>query len=209
VELLADLVPGYSLDVYDADLEEAVQCFAPKVSHYIFWKYMDSDLERFKALYDAFMKRWRQRRPALKLMPGIEKEIKEMCRGLDIGIAGQYGHEVLDLLKQHSLLGCFRYRFTQDDFPLTKPDPRYYEQILRACRLAPEACIMVGDRIDKDIVPAKQVGMKTIRVRTGIHKHQEPRIPFEVADCELAGVAGLAEVASSLAASQPETGRSD
>ena len=41
---------------------------------------------------------------------------------------------------------------------------------------------MVGDRIDKDIIPAKMVGMKTIRVKTGIHKNQEPRIPNEIPD---------------------------
>jgi ribonucleotide monophosphatase NagD (HAD superfamily) len=41
---------------------------------------------------------------------------------------------------------------------------------------------MVGDRIDKDIIPAKMVGMKTIRVKTGIHKNQKPRIPEEIPD---------------------------
>ena len=41
---------------------------------------------------------------------------------------------------------------------------------------------MVGDRIDKDIIPAKMVGMKTIRIKTGIHKNQEPRIPKEIPD---------------------------
>jgi putative hydrolase of the HAD superfamily len=41
---------------------------------------------------------------------------------------------------------------------------------------------MIGDRIDKDIIPAKIVSMKTIRVRTGIHKNQEPRTPDEIPD---------------------------
>jgi ribonucleotide monophosphatase NagD (HAD superfamily) len=41
---------------------------------------------------------------------------------------------------------------------------------------------MIGDRIDKDIIPAKAIGMKTIRIRTGIHKNQEPRIPEEIPD---------------------------
>jgi len=41
---------------------------------------------------------------------------------------------------------------------------------------------MVGDRIDKDIIPAKMVGMKTIRIKIGIYKNQEPRIPEEIPD---------------------------
>ena len=57
----------------------------------------------------------------------------------------------------------------------------------------PRQCIMVGDRIDKDVIPAKQVGMRTILIRTGLHKNQQPRIPFEVPDAELDSVLGLAE----------------
>ena len=48
------------------------------------------------------------------------------------------------------------------------------------------------DRIDKDVIPAKQVGMKTIRIRVGLHKNQLPRIPLEIPDAELDGISGLA-----------------
>ncbi len=58
---------------------------------------------------------------------------------------------------------------------------------------------MVGDRIDKDIIPAKLLGMKTILIRVGLHRNQQPRIPFEVPDAELNSVAGLAETVSGLA----------
>jgi ribonucleotide monophosphatase NagD (HAD superfamily) len=52
---------------------------------------------------------------------------------------------------------------------------------------------MVGDRIDKDVIPAKLLGMKTILIRVGLHKNQQPRIPFEVPDAELDSVIGLAD----------------
>jgi FMN phosphatase YigB (HAD superfamily) len=35
--------------------------------------------------------------------------------------------------------------------------------------IAPEACVMIGDRIDNDVVPARTLGMHTIRFRTGRH----------------------------------------
>jgi ribonucleotide monophosphatase NagD (HAD superfamily) len=44
---------------------------------------------------------------------------------------------------------------------------------------------MVGDRIDKDIIPAKMIGMKTIRIKSGIHKNQEPRTPDEMPDLSI------------------------
>ena len=85
------------------------------------------------------------------------------------------------------------------DFKITKPDPRYLEQITRKIGALPDECIMVGDRIDKDIIPAKQLGMKTILLRTGIHKYQKPRVPFEIPDKELPGIVGLAQAARELA----------
>ncbi|MBS0527400.1 MAG: HAD hydrolase-like protein, partial [Proteobacteria bacterium] len=44
--------------------------------------------------------------------------------------------------------------------------------LAEALGVAPAECIMVGDRIDNDIAPAKALGMATIRFRTGRHRRQ-------------------------------------
>lgn len=36
----------------------------------------------------------------------------------------------------------------------------------------PNEAVMIGDRLDNDIVPAKQLGMKTVWVRQGFAKYQ-------------------------------------
>lgn len=206
VGVLSGIVNGYSEDAYWRDVDEAARVFAPRIYQYVFWKHLRPDLRAFGAVYDEFMAKWRAGRPPLNLMPGIAAEIKALNRDFDLGILGQYGREVVELLNEHSLLDSFRYTCTQDDFDLTKPDPRYYERVCGACGVDPRECIMVGDRLDKDVVPGRQVGMKTIRVRLGILKSQEPRIPFEVPDIDLPGVTGLAEAARSIAAGE---GRED
>jgi putative hydrolase of the HAD superfamily len=106
---------------------------------------------------------------------------------------------LLDLLEQNSLLDCFTHRLTQDDFSTTKPDIRFYDQMLKASGVEPQQCIMVGDRIDKDVIPAKLLGMKTILIRVGLHRNQQPRIPFELPDAELESLVGLAETISKIA----------
>jgi FMN phosphatase YigB (HAD superfamily) len=116
-----------------------------------------------------------------------------------MAIAGQYGDEVLQLLEEHSLLNYFEHHFTQDDFAITKPDPRYFEQIAHQAGARPDECLMVGDRIDKDIIPAKQLGMKTIRVRWGLHSIQEPRVPSEIPDMEIARIELLSEAIDTIA----------
>ncbi len=52
-------------------------------------------------------------------------------------------------------------------------------------------CIMVGDRLDLDIAPAKALGMATIRFRTGRYRKQKPRSPAETPDIEVTDVAEL------------------
>jgi hypothetical protein len=55
----------------------------------------------------------------------------------------------------------------------------------------PAECIMVGDRLDQDIAPAKALGMATIRFRTGRHRRQKPRSAAETPDEEVTDVAEL------------------
>jgi len=193
VEILSPAVPGYSVSQYWSDIEQPVTVLCPSAYQYVFWKYLKNDRSQFEKLFGSFKEKWKQIRPPLKLNAGLDKEVRAICKNFKIGIAGQYGKDVLELLEKHSILDCFSYRFTQDDFSITKPDPRYFEQILKKCGVKPEECIMVGDRIDKDVIPARQVGMKTILVRTGLYKNQQPRIPFEIPDLELDSVRGLSE----------------
>lgn len=201
VEALSDVVRDYSLDAYWRDVEEASRVYAPRIYQYVFFKYLRDDPGSFDAIYESFLSAWHERRPPLKLMEDLPDEVRGLSRDFDLGILGQYGKEVLRLLGEHSLLDCFKHTYTQDDFDLTKPDPRYYEHVTEACGVNPRECIMVGDRLDKDVVPARQVGMKTIRIRVGILKGQDPRVPFEVPDIELPGIRGLAEAARNLAGS--------
>jgi HAD superfamily hydrolase (TIGR01549 family) len=199
VETLSGIIQGYALDDYWRDVEEASSLYAPRIYQYVFFKNLKRDPASFEEVYPEFLSTWHERRPPLKLMENLPEEVRALARDFRVGILGQYGAEVLDLLRRHSLLECFTYTFTQDDFALTKPDPRYYESVTGACGVKPGECIMVGDRIDKDVVPARQVGMKTIRIRVGILRGQDARIPFEVPDAELPGVRGLAEAARGLA----------
>lgn len=55
----------------------------------------------------------------------------------------------------------------------------------------PMECILVGDRIDADIVPAKAAGMATIQFRSGRWRRQRPRSEAETPDAVVTDVAEL------------------
>jgi putative hydrolase of the HAD superfamily len=54
-----------------------------------------------------------------------------------------------------------------DDVGFAKPDPRLFAHVLYLAGVAPPHAVMVGDRLDYDIVPAKQLGMRTVWVLRG------------------------------------------
>ena len=53
-----------------------------------------------------------------------------------------------------------------------KPDLRLFEMALKKAECEPGEAVMVGDRLDNDIVPAKKLGMKTVWVRQGYAIYQ-------------------------------------
>lgn len=53
-----------------------------------------------------------------------------------------------------------------------KPDPKIFIMALHKAGCEPAEAIMVGDRLDNDIVPAKKLGMKTVWVRQGYAVYQ-------------------------------------
>lgn len=62
---------------------------------------------------------------------------------------------------------------------------------VRHLAMAPAECILVGDRIDLDIAPAKTAGMATIQFRSGRWRRQRPRSAAETPDAVVTDVAEL------------------
>ena len=66
-----------------------------------------------------------------------------------------------------------------------KPDPRIFTIALARAGCTPEQAVMIGDRIDNDIVPAKQMGMKTVWIRQGVGKYWNIQGDCETPDYEV------------------------
>ncbi|MEZ5359922.1 MAG: HAD-IA family hydrolase [Candidatus Zixiibacteriota bacterium] len=186
----------YTADQYWRDYKQGMLCFCPKSTHYVMWKVTGGNIEEFNRVIGVFREVFAQ--PRLVLMPGIDAQLQTLANKFALVLAGQYGSEIYDLLDKHDLSGLFANRYSQDNFALTKPDPRYFLQLADRAGISPADCIMVGDRIDKDIVPAKMAGMKTVLVKSSIYKIQQPRIPDECPDATIESVNELAEAIENL-----------
>jgi ribonucleotide monophosphatase NagD (HAD superfamily) len=59
--------------------------------------------------------------------------------------------------------------------------------------MAPHECVFVGDRLDMDIAPAKERGLRTIQFRSGRCRRQRPRSAAETPDAVVTDVRELEE----------------
>ena len=53
---------------------------------------------------------------------------------------------------------------TSEEFGLGKPNVEFFEYGIKKMGLNPDEAVYVGDRIDRDIIPANKVGMCAIRI---------------------------------------------
>ena len=54
--------------------------------------------------------------------------------------------------------------FTPRETKFLKPDPRAFLAVLEKLKVKPEETLMVGDELERDLIPAKKLGMETILI---------------------------------------------
>jgi HAD superfamily hydrolase (TIGR01549 family) len=85
--------------------------------------------------------------------------------GLWVGIAGNQTVRAGGLLRSLDLPSDMI--ATSDDWGISKPDPGFFECVVKAAALEPREILYVGDRLDNDIRPAATLGLLTALIRRG------------------------------------------
>jgi putative hydrolase of the HAD superfamily len=138
-------------------------------------------------------------RPAFAFRPGLGPLLSWLRgRGLRLGLAANQGRDAVAALEAAGLAAHFDGLSVSATLGLRKPDPRLFLAVCAQLGVAPDQCVMVGDRIDNDIAPARALGMATILFRTGRHARQQPRSWLEAPDKVVLGEAGLRAALSEL-----------
>jgi HAD superfamily hydrolase (TIGR01549 family) len=72
-----------------------------------------------------------------------------------------------------------------------KPDPAIFEAAVKAAGVPSAGCVMVGDRLDNDIIPARATGMKTVWLLRGEAPDRPTADQLAQADCAVRSLAEL------------------
>nr|MDQ2686392.1 HAD family hydrolase [Armatimonadota bacterium] len=109
---------------------------------------------------------------------------------------------VAQALADYGIAGLFDVVVISEIMHLYKPDPAIFQCALDQAGISPPEAIFVGDRPDNDILPAKKLGMKTVRFRRGVqYALFNPSDPAMTADETVTDVSELAAAVRCVAAS--------
>ncbi|OPX17695.1 hypothetical protein BXT86_05130 [candidate division WOR-3 bacterium 4484_100] len=64
-----------------------------------------------------------------------------------------------------NLKSLFDRVFTYNSFKLLKPDPEFFRRAMAQFEARPEECLIVGDRYNVDLAPARNLGMQIYEVK--------------------------------------------
>ncbi len=71
-------------------------------------------------------------------------------------------------LRHLQIADCFDGVLISSDYGVKKPDERFFRLLLEKYRITPEDAIMIGNDLDNDIAGAKQAGLDTFYIHSGI-----------------------------------------
>jgi putative hydrolase of the HAD superfamily len=112
-----------------------------------------------------------------------------------LGVIANQPGEVRTAMRRDGLEPFFEVWGVSDELGVGKPDPRLFELAARTAKVAPAAAVMVGDRLDYDVRPAKRVGMRAIWMLRG-EAPDRPK-PDQLAEAD-GSVRSLAELPAEL-----------
>ena len=123
---------------------------------------------------------------------GAQSTLKALrSKGYNLGIIANQKLGTAERLENWGLRQYFDVIAASAELGCAKPDKEIFEKALELAGCAAQESVMIGDRLDNDIIPAKAVGMKTVWVRNGLAKYQDTGLGESVADYQIGSLSEL------------------
>lgn len=117
-----------------------------------------------------------------RLYPDTAFVLSELSKKYHIGIIANQSLGTEIRLDKWGILKYIDLVIASAEEGVAKPNPDIFKIALSKAECSEQNAVMIGDRIDNDIAPAKTIGMKTIWIRQGFARYQQPKNDFETAD---------------------------
>jgi FMN phosphatase YigB (HAD superfamily) len=114
------------------------------------------------------------------LNEGAKKVVETLSKSHELGIISNQPEEATEPLMSANILSLFNRVVIPSKIKNKKPHERLLFQDINLTGFPANRCIMIGDRLDLDILPANKLGMKTIRFTDSLFNIQSAKIKHEI-----------------------------
>jgi FMN phosphatase YigB (HAD superfamily) len=163
------------------------------------WELVRPNVEKFRRLKEAlraYQRRHLAEEYEPRLRPGVREALEELAGKYALALAGNQPAWIKEFLAEAGVLKFFRWQLVSEEMGVRKPDPLFFNMILAGVGARPGEAAMVGDRLDHDVLPARLLGLYTVRILVGPYREQLPISPLH---CPHRTLPSLAELPAALA----------
>ena len=128
------------------------------------------------------------------LYPDTKELLQRLSQKYKIGIIANQDFGTEQRLTDFNVYQYINLVIASAEEGVAKPDLRIFQIALDRANCKPEEAVMVGDRIDNDIIPANKIGMTTVWIKQGFGCYAEPKTVEEQPDYIVNSLAEITEV---------------
>jgi len=170
VRVFAERSMQVSAEAIERAFKEASAEFAPRLIVRVVEKLANNLSDR------AFiLRRVKYRKGLEEPYPGAYEVLSRMAPQYRIGVIANQSAGTGARLESYGWASFISLCLSSAEVDLEKPNPAIFRLALEQAQCEPHQVMMIGDRIDNDIRPAKLLGWKTIRLLQGFARVQKPR----------------------------------
>ena len=107
------------------------------------------------------------------LYPDTKEVLQRLSQKYKIGIIANQDFGTEQRLTDFNVYQYINLVIASAEEGVAKPDLRIFQIALDRANCKPEEAVMVGDRIDNDIIPANKIGMTTVWIKHGFGGYAE------------------------------------
>ena len=128
------------------------------------------------------------------LYPDSKEVLQRLSQKYKIGIIANQDFGTEQRLTDFNVHQYINLVIASAEEGVAKPDLRIFQIALARADCKPEEAVMVGDRIDNDIIPANKIGMTTVWIKQGFGSYAEPKTVEEQPDYIVNNLAEITEL---------------
>ena len=126
-----------------------------------------------------------------RLYPDTKDVLQKLSQKYNLGIIANQEAGTTGRLEKWGIRDYFKVVIASTDAGCAKPDPEIFNIALKEAGCNAKNAIMIGDRLDNDIIPAKEFGMYTVWIKQGFTKYQ---LDSDIPDVTINSIKSIVDV---------------